>query len=214
MDRSLSSEGLSLYKALDIPKTSTDSEIKKAYYKKALKCHPDKNPNDSAAEQFKVISKANTVLRNERKRNIYDKLGSQGLAIVDNAGIEVAEAYSKLDNWWVKSLFLFGCLATGCCFGCGCCCCCLCCCCGKCKPSDPEEDEQELQEQDRMDSSDTDNGKASTLNQESSNMTNNSTPIILQPPTSSNRNNTSPYNNNNSLPSYAMPFSPTESTKT
>jgi molecular chaperone DnaJ len=68
------------YETLDIPRTATPDEIKKAYRQKALKFHPDKNPNDSTAEKkFKEISEAYEVLSDENKRQIYDRHGKAGL---------------------------------------------------------------------------------------------------------------------------------------
>jgi len=64
------------YKILGIDKKSTQSEIKKAYRVLAVKLHPDKNPDNKAAEeQFKKINEANTVLSDPEKRKKYDEFG-------------------------------------------------------------------------------------------------------------------------------------------
>ncbi|XP_023029660.1 dnaJ heat shock protein family (Hsp40) member B6 mrj isoform X1 [Leptinotarsa decemlineata] len=62
------------YRVLDVPKTATTAEIKKAYRKLALKWHPDKNPDnmDDATKRFKEISEAYEVLSDDSKRKIYD----------------------------------------------------------------------------------------------------------------------------------------------
>jgi len=69
------------YKILEVPRSSTTAEIKKAYRRLALKWHPDKNPErkDEAERKFKEISEAYEVLSDEKKRSIYDQYGKEGL---------------------------------------------------------------------------------------------------------------------------------------
>ena len=69
-----------LYQTLGIEKNSSDTDIKKAYRKLAMKYHPDRNPDDSAAEQkFKSIQKAYAVLSDKQKRAAYDQFGHAGV---------------------------------------------------------------------------------------------------------------------------------------
>jgi len=64
------------YEILGISKSASESEIKKAYRKNAIKFHPDKNPGDSAAEdKFKKAAEAYEVLGNQEKRSKYDQFG-------------------------------------------------------------------------------------------------------------------------------------------
>jgi molecular chaperone DnaJ len=68
------------YDILEVSRTATAEEIKKAYRKKALQYHPDKNPGDAEAEKrFKEVSEAYEVLSDEKKRQIYDRHGKEGL---------------------------------------------------------------------------------------------------------------------------------------
>ncbi|MGL1932911.1 MAG: J domain-containing protein [Desulfotalea sp.] len=65
------------YEKLGIEKTASESEIKKAYRKLALKYHPDTNEGDKAAEdKFKEISEAYAVLADSEKKQQYDTYGS------------------------------------------------------------------------------------------------------------------------------------------
>lgn len=65
-----------LYNILEISKTATDDEIKKAYKKAALKHHPDRNPNNpEATSKFQEVSKAFSTLSDPQKRQRYDQFG-------------------------------------------------------------------------------------------------------------------------------------------
>lgn len=64
------------YEVLGVAKTATPEEIKKAYKKKAIQYHPDKNPGDKEAEEkFKEAAEAYSVLSDEKKRQQYDQFG-------------------------------------------------------------------------------------------------------------------------------------------
>ncbi len=64
------------YEVLGVSKGASDSEIKKAYRKMAIKFHPDKNPDDAAAEaKFKEAAEAYEILSDNQKRQQYDQFG-------------------------------------------------------------------------------------------------------------------------------------------
>lgn len=64
------------YEVLEISRTATFEEIKKAYKKKAIQYHPDKNPGDATAEdKFKEAAEAYEILSDEQKRAKYDRYG-------------------------------------------------------------------------------------------------------------------------------------------
>jgi DnaJ family protein C protein 5 len=141
--RSMSTSGETLYQILELEKSCTADEIKRAYRRLALRYHPDKNQGDPAsAEKFKEINRANSILSDQTKREIYDQYGSFGLYVGEQFGEENVRSYFVLSSPWCKGFMIFCCVITGCC----CCCCCFCCfnfCCGKCKPH-PSEDETDF----------------------------------------------------------------------
>jgi molecular chaperone DnaJ len=66
------------YEILGISKGATAAEIKKAYRKKAIEFHPDKNPDDKSAEgKFKEAAEAYEVLSDDNKKARYDQFGHQ-----------------------------------------------------------------------------------------------------------------------------------------
>ncbi|XP_017101758.2 dnaJ homolog subfamily C member 17 [Drosophila bipectinata] len=66
---------INLYELLGIDIDAEQNEIRKAYRKRALDCHPDKNPdNPQAAERFHELSKALEILTDESARSAYDKI--------------------------------------------------------------------------------------------------------------------------------------------
>ncbi|MEM7548897.1 MAG: molecular chaperone DnaJ [Bacteroidota bacterium] len=68
------------YEVLGVSKGASKDEIKKAYRKIAIKYHPDKNPDDSEAEdKFKEAAEAYEVLSNEEKKAQYDRFGHAGM---------------------------------------------------------------------------------------------------------------------------------------
>ena len=69
------------YEVLEVTKECTVEEIKKAYRKKAIQYHPDKNPGDKEAEdKFKEAAEAYDVLSNADKRARYDQFGHAGMS--------------------------------------------------------------------------------------------------------------------------------------
>lgn len=69
------------YEVLGVDKNASADEIKKAYRKKAIQYHPDKNPGDKEAEEkFKEAAEAYDVLSNPEKRARYDQFGFAGMS--------------------------------------------------------------------------------------------------------------------------------------
>ncbi|MCB1114242.1 MAG: molecular chaperone DnaJ [Chlamydiia bacterium] len=75
------------YEILEVPKTASQEDIKKAYRKKALLYHPDRNQgNPEAEKKFKDVSEAYEVLSDEQKRAAYDRFGKEGMNGFAGAG--------------------------------------------------------------------------------------------------------------------------------
>ena len=85
------------YEVLGVSRNATDEEIKKAYRKKAIQYHPDKNPgNKEAEEKFKEAAEAYDVLSNKEKRAKYDQFGHAGLD--GQAGPDFSGGFGNLND--------------------------------------------------------------------------------------------------------------------
>lgn len=87
------------YEVLGVSRDATPEQIKKAYRKLAVKYHPDKNPDDtSAQDKFKKISEAYETLSDEKKRGIYDQFGEEGLKGGGFGGSGGAHGFSSMEE--------------------------------------------------------------------------------------------------------------------
>ncbi|KAI7007538.1 hypothetical protein KC366_g18000 [Hortaea werneckii] len=83
----MSADERDLYQLLNVSKTASKAEIKKAYHKAALSSHPDKVPEDQREEAdatFKSISEAYEILSDDQNRELYDQ---HGMAAFEKGGM-------------------------------------------------------------------------------------------------------------------------------
>ena len=91
------------YETLGLSKSATSAEIKKAYRKMAIKYHPDKNPDNKAAEEkFKKAAEAYEILSNSDKKAKYDQFGHQafqnGGAGFGGGGMNMDDIFSQFGD--------------------------------------------------------------------------------------------------------------------
>ncbi len=88
------------YEVLEVTREVTTVELKKAYRKKALEHHPDRNPeNPEAEETFKVCAEAYAVLSDPQKREVYDRYGHAGLGGSGGPGFgDIGDVFSQFQD--------------------------------------------------------------------------------------------------------------------
>jgi molecular chaperone DnaJ len=89
------------YEILGVSKDATNEELKKAYRKKAIEFHPDKNPgNHEAEEHFKEAAEAYEVLCDEQKRARYNKFGHKGVGGASgfNGGMSMDDIFENFGS--------------------------------------------------------------------------------------------------------------------
>ena len=94
------------YEILGVTKSATKAEIKKAYRKKAIQYHPDKNPDNKAAEdKFKEAAEAYEILSDENKKARYDQYGH---AAFENGGGQGGHGHMDMDDIFSHFGDIFG----------------------------------------------------------------------------------------------------------
>jgi molecular chaperone DnaJ len=95
------------YEILEVRKNATPEEIKKAYRKKAIQYHPDKNPGDKESEEkFKEAAEAYEVLSNPEKKQRYDQFGHAGMS--GSAGGGFSGGFTDIEDIFSSFGDIFG----------------------------------------------------------------------------------------------------------
>jgi hypothetical protein len=84
--RTILGHGTNYYRILGVDQGANEATIKVAFKKLALKCHPDKNKDARAAEAFKMLNMANSVLCDPEKRRTFDHHGAEGVQRQESTG--------------------------------------------------------------------------------------------------------------------------------
>jgi molecular chaperone DnaJ len=91
------------YETLSVERSATETDIKAAFRKQAMQCHPDRNPGDNEAEhRFKEVNEAYEVLKDPDKRAAYDRFGhaafehGNGSAGAHGFGADFATTFSDI----------------------------------------------------------------------------------------------------------------------
>ena len=87
------------YEVLGVPRDASEAEIKKAFRALALRCPPDKNPGDPAAEDaFKEANEAYAVLGDGERRAAYDRLGPLAFGGAGGLGIDLGGVADAIEG--------------------------------------------------------------------------------------------------------------------
>ncbi|KAF7424622.1 DnaJ- protein scj1 [Pleurotus ostreatus] len=88
-----------LYKVLDVDRSASEQDIKKAYKRLSRRYHPDKNKDPGAEDKFVEIAHAYEVLSDSEKRQIYDRYGEEGLKAHED-GHQASNPFDMFSNFF------------------------------------------------------------------------------------------------------------------
>ncbi|XP_062419760.1 dnaJ homolog subfamily B member 9-like isoform X2 [Pungitius pungitius] len=95
----------SYYDVLNVEPSATDSHIKKAFRRLAIKCHPDKDKSADAEKSFREIVEAYTVLSTKEKRKRYDSVGHEAFLKDEEASDDPEDEHDTSFPFGVEDLF-------------------------------------------------------------------------------------------------------------
>ncbi len=81
------------YNTLGVPRNATEEEVRKAFRRKALEFHPDRNKDPNASEKFQEVSEAYQVLTDPQRRSQYDRFGHAGVGAQAGQGFEGVDTF-------------------------------------------------------------------------------------------------------------------------